>query len=954
MADSVTKEKIISIKTQGAEKNVKSLKTQIRELKEQLAGLEQGTAEYDRVAKQLADTNQKQIEINEAMMYSNKDFGATLSNLTKVSAGVVGAISSINGVMTLMGADSEEAMEAMKNIQAMMAIVQGLGAIDTAVKALKGLTVAFGNLGTAEQTTATVALAAAENKLQSEQTQTTATTIAETAAIKANTAAKGENAITNGAMGKGIGNATKSTGGFLNVIKKVVGLVTKIPPIFLGIGAAIAAIGAGIAIWYAKAHEEQRKRLEMENEINSQYQQEYAEMAMLIKAFEDQNTRQDEKKVLAEEINKKAGEELVTRNKITGELELSNDKLKEYQENLRTTIELEYIRKRLLELMEKQKELENQKIHEQTHLVGKLFKTEKGLTKDINKNLEEQNKLIGESVVLTQKLAGHTAKVQENAKNTKANGIVKTLKEILNEIKEMYYQIVGTIFEEREFKKVYDGVYNQTDILFDRIVRIIRSKGLGDMISDEFAQAIADKKNPLIENYNVTIEKIFKDNKIKEYEEELIELEEKLANRITKNQKMSEEEIKTTQTRINELKELLTSMKAVAQAAQEYADYQDEITWKARDYNELMEAQNNAAEAEIKYRQMVRSGDPHAETYRNISNAVLAYNELSTKMDNARKEYAELLKQFNGEDGEPPLQNKAIVDRMETLWDFITANTEKEAELAMAIEDANYKARLQHFEEFAKEYEEQSEATVQQMINQRTLKGGGVADYNTEYDAIVIELRNLKQRRQEIEKYYAETMEHYQGNAEQLELLEAEKQAAITQLEKEMGEKRVELAQAEADRKLAIQKTYISAYQSISSQLSSVLGEVMNMYDENSKEYLNLRYAQGVTDTISGTLSAYMSGIESGITPPGNVILAGALAASTFAMGVMQLANMKNGTLSNATATPVQIGSEYDTLSYAQNAEILSNIQDQRVIVVESDITNTQNRVQVAESAATF
>ena len=149
MADT-TKEKILKINTQGAEKNVKSLKQQIRELKEQLAGLEKGTAEYNAVSKQLADTNQKQIEINEAMKYSNKDLGATLGNLTNVAAGVIGAINGINAVMALMGDDSEAAQEAMKSVQLTMAVIQGLGAVDTARKSLEGLSNAFTKVGQAK------------------------------------------------------------------------------------------------------------------------------------------------------------------------------------------------------------------------------------------------------------------------------------------------------------------------------------------------------------------------------------------------------------------------------------------------------------------------------------------------------------------------------------------------------------------------------------------------------------------------------------------------------------------------------------------------------------------------------------------------------------------------------------------------------------------------------------
>ena len=149
MADTV-KKKVIDIETGSAVKNVNELTSsftplsrQIKDLKNQLAQLEQGTAEYNQVAKQLADTQQRQIEITEAAKYSNKDFGQTLSNVAAVSAGVVGGINAISSVMTMLGADSEKAQEAMKNIQLTMAVVQGLGAMDTAVKAIRGLNLAF-------------------------------------------------------------------------------------------------------------------------------------------------------------------------------------------------------------------------------------------------------------------------------------------------------------------------------------------------------------------------------------------------------------------------------------------------------------------------------------------------------------------------------------------------------------------------------------------------------------------------------------------------------------------------------------------------------------------------------------------------------------------------------------------------------------------------------------------
>ena len=159
---------------------------------------------------------------------------------------------------------------------------------------------------------------------------------------------------------------------------------------------------------------------------------------------------------------------------------------------------------------------------------------------------------------------------------------------------------------------------------------------------------------------------------------------------------------------------------------------------------------------------------------------------------------------------------------------------------------------------------------------------------------------------------------------------------------------------AEYEQKIDNAKKYVSVYQTISSQVSSLLSAEMEQYDENSAKYKKLKYAQGVTDTLSGTLAAFMSGVESGLIPPFNIILGGVLSAITFAAGLAQLQNIKKGTLTNAaTASPVNIG-DYDTLSYQQNSDILSAIQDQKVYVTESDITTTQNRVRVIENQSVF
>ena len=98
-----------------------------------------------------------------------------------------------------------------------------------------------------------------------------------------------------------------------------------------------------------------------------------------------------------------------------------------------------------------------------------------------------------------------------------------------------------------------------------------------------------------------------------------------------------------------------------------------------------------------------------------------------------------------------------------------------------------------------------------------------------------------------------------------------------------------------------------------------------------------------------------MSGIQSGIPWPGNLILAGVLGASTFATGVAQINNMKSNNYSNAlTSSASNVGSEYETKVYQQQSDMFQNVKDQRVIVVENDITSVQRKVEVREHSVTY
>ena len=143
----VTKTKVIDIDTSGAVKNVDQLtksfvplRTQIKLLKDQLGQLEVGSEEFNKISKELADLQQKNIEITEAAKYSNKDFGAVMSSLTKVSLGLAGGISAISASISLLGGDSEKVQKALAPLTLIMGTIQSFSAIDDGIKFHKPFT----------------------------------------------------------------------------------------------------------------------------------------------------------------------------------------------------------------------------------------------------------------------------------------------------------------------------------------------------------------------------------------------------------------------------------------------------------------------------------------------------------------------------------------------------------------------------------------------------------------------------------------------------------------------------------------------------------------------------------------------------------------------------------------------------------------------------------------------
>lgn len=131
--------KVVEINTDPAKKSIKDLRKEIMELKSQMANLDEDSDAFGELANKAGDLKHQIDEINERVKGSSSDFGDMVGNVAKLSAGLVGAFSAVQGGLQAMGVESEAIGEAIKRMQGLMAVVQGLSSIDSAIDAMNDL-----------------------------------------------------------------------------------------------------------------------------------------------------------------------------------------------------------------------------------------------------------------------------------------------------------------------------------------------------------------------------------------------------------------------------------------------------------------------------------------------------------------------------------------------------------------------------------------------------------------------------------------------------------------------------------------------------------------------------------------------------------------------------------------------------------------------------------------------
>ena len=185
--------------------------------------------------------------------------------------------------------------------------------------------------------------------------------------------------------------------------------------------------------------------------------------------------------------------------------------------------------------------------------------------------------------------------------------------------------------------------------------------------------------------------------------------------------------------------------------------------------------------------------------------------------------------------------------------------------------------------------------------------------------------------------------------------------------EKEINKESEKDAENSAKQKQKIMKLWAG---NISGLLGGIADAWEAMSDDEEKaaeETKGIRIVTAMIDTISGAISAYMSGVHSGIPSPYNMILGAVQAATTTAMGLANIAkirstNVKGGGSGNASVSmPAAVAAPSVQPEVTTTRAITTDAEEerlnqmaspQRVYILDSDLQANEQarRVQVAET----
>lgn len=864
--DNKVKIDIVDVNTKKTENSVKSLKARIKELRLEIEGLDESSAEYQQRLTELGNLLHQNAEIQEQAKLYSQDYGDTLSAVTKTTSGLVAGISGVNAVMNLMGASTDEAQQALLKVQSLMAIVQALTTFDEAEKAFNSLW----------QKLKLIVVARQEEQKE---------TIESTNATNANTTANNKNATSldnqTKSINKGVKGVSLFTSGLKNLVKGATAFIKANP--FTFVVTTLFSLLPLLDKFINKQKEinEQAEKA-LDNRIATYGSEEYKSNDLSNKEYLDAlNERQQKVQQVLDKYRN-------TTQTITKE-QIENDKrIIQYTD--------EKIASRQKELKQQQNVL-NQYTAEQKKVEPYLSERQQFLNEQIKLYDSEiavlSRKYELESRIMATEKEGsdNYIKAQERAETAETK-----LNEVLTKV-ETAYKELDTITETRK------GIVDKENENQLKLAKENQDKAK-EQLQKHYQEQYNSIKDWLVKEEKL-LEEQYKLNEITEKEkyEKQISLYEQYRdkiNTIASNPNVSETDL--IQNRIN----VLDNKRVLAEYELQLIE-QRKIVAEQMDILVIDEATKLKKDIET-YSNQINENNAKIKALEN-ANWIERYNMQQQQNNQSIEE------KINYLDRLLVIEENYLTEQQNVLSGNYNRDT--------AIENETYNKLLE---------------SLKFQLNNNLITE---LQYNNELEIAEKEHKNILL---ELEREY------------QLSVLDLDKQR--TQLESEYSAERYNIAQEEVNKRMSLNEVYLNSFQTVQSQLSSFLSSIQSQYDSNSKEYKNLAKLQIISDTTSGAMSAFSSGFKSGLPFPYNTILASVLSGLVISEGLISLSNLNQNKIGNSTSTTTAVNSigssVYETMSYETMSDLSTSIRDMRVVVLESDISETSRRVSIAESEATF
>lgn len=913
----------LNVDTKKAEKSVSNLDKKIKtSTKDKKVKIDADTKKADKNIKNL-ETEIKSVGDKEVDIDADTKKATTKVEELKTEIETIPDKNiNIDADTTSMAESVEDVTESLEDMTDIDIEVKAEG-LDTVTKEVENLGEAEKNLATNVQT-ATTATDNLDTATKSTAASTSAMAAGEkTAAVAATTLAAGE------------GVATKASWTLTGALKAVGTAIKSIPIIgwiAMGISLLVSLIklisgankeskeGVDIAI---KSLEAERNRKEVAAEIAAKYREMRIELSWALAKLALLPKSGREYKETMEDVTRTLGLSSDYVEKFGNRAKDAKDyfvKMGEAQENLNNNLEeQEELEKGINGLLGEVKDV----------FVGNYDVSEKVLD-----NLEEEGKIRkGQRKEL--------AKLRKDLINGKIDeeGFNKSVKAILQEQLDEYEQQKKTLEDQQtdlegivtENKNNLYVIQDESDA-YDEQLR--KQKAANDGFEEFLRKREDSQKSYKGSLEDMRIADAEYNGDWKRYADERKKRDERIYNDDLKEYKKQLEEKLITQEQYDDL---------LKERQEKYdndtAQIQLETNRKMweQQLNDALDAIEKEKQARIKaaneqYVSDTKKGVSTASDTKNIANEQ-AELDATLKTNEVLKERLEIVKQNKDESQE-------YADYVKSLQDRIAADEQKAQELELQIDEDSYNKRKKQAEDYYNSIDRLATDRVNKSIVED--RSGGK---NLLVEQQKIELQAIRDKMDALKQAYEDGL-----------ITQAEYNSRSLELQAEYVMKSRELDQQQRKSILETANTYAQTVQMIGSSISSVLEDVMSNYDENSEEYKKMAVANAVIQTISGQLGAFFSGVNSGVPAPWNFLLGGVLATAALATGLMGISRIKSGTIGgdiSQSASSVGRG-EYETTAYAQQTEMLGTVTDQRVYVLESDISTAQNNVSVMESDNTF